>query len=298
MGQEIALYTDDGFAVAEPTGNRFIIGGIVKYDKHAYTLNKTEPMPLGTVLVVLGVKTAWVQWRDQLPIEHRVTQEGQRHPVRDDLPDQDKNLWQVGLNGKSDPWKDTRYVHAIDPQTGRDYTIVGDSAGLRMAVGELKSAIRNVRIARPGALAVIKLGTGTFKSRKYGLVPRPVFEIVEYRGGLKEVSAPVQIADQSKQPEEVKAPPLDEEMNDDLPSDGDKSMSDRKVLSSPGSVRLNEKGQCPACKKKPLVYKRNKQKFCARCDRSFDIVTGEQVDNWAWQGGRRIALATSSQTID
>ena len=220
MGQEIALNTDDGFSVAEPMGNRFIIGGMIKYDKHAYALNKTEPMPLGTVLVVLGVKTAWVQWRDQLPIEHRVTREGQHHPVLDDMPDRDKTKWQSGPDGRlADPWKDTRYVHAIDPQTGQDYTIVGDSNGMRMAVGELKSAIRNVRMARPGALAVIKLGTGTFKSRKFGLVPRPVFEIVEYRGGLKEVSAPAQIAEQSKQQTappvaEVEKPPFDDDLPD------------------------------------------------------------------------------------
>jgi hypothetical protein len=47
--------------------------------------------------------------------------------------------------------------------------------------------------------------------------------------------------------------------------------------------RLNEKGQCPVCEKKPLVYKRDRMKFCARCDRSFNIETGEQIGNWAWK---------------
>jgi hypothetical protein len=218
MGQELALNTDDGFSVAEPMGNRFIIGGMIKYDKHAYALNKTEPMPLGTILVVLGVITAWVKWWDQMPVEHRITREGQHHPVLDDMPDRDKTKWQPGPDGRpADPWKDTRYLHLIDPQTGQDFTFVTDSNGGRMAIGELKSAIRNVRMARPGTVAMIKLGTGTFKSRKYGLVPRPVFEIIEYRGGLKEVSAPAQIADQKEPPVEAKAPPHAEEMNDDLP---------------------------------------------------------------------------------
>jgi hypothetical protein len=224
MGQELAL-SDDGFSVAEPIGNRFIIGGMVKYHNHAYTLNKTEPMPLSTILVVLGIITAWVKWWDQQPVEHRVTRDGQLHPVRENLPDQNEELWQVGLNGKADPWKDTRYIHAIDPQTGRDFTIVGDSTGMRIAAGELKSAIRNVRMARPGTVPVIKLGTGTFKSPKFGLVPRPVFEIVEYRGGLD--AAPAQIADQSKQPEasspaEVKTP-LVQELNDEIPDFGAKA---------------------------------------------------------------------------
>ena len=46
---------------------------------------------------------------------------------------------------------------------------------------------------------------------------------------------------------------------------------------------LNDKGQCPACKRKPLVYKRDYMKFCARCHRSFNIETGEQIENWGWK---------------
>jgi hypothetical protein len=48
-------------------------------------------------------------------------------------------------------------------------------------------------------------------------------------------------------------------------------------------LKLDEQGRCPHCLVKPLVYKRNHQKFCHRCDRAFDIHTGEQVDNWAWR---------------
>jgi transposase-like protein len=46
---------------------------------------------------------------------------------------------------------------------------------------------------------------------------------------------------------------------------------------------LNEKGQCPVCMRKPLVYKRDHVKFCARCNRNFNIETGEQVENWGWR---------------
>ena len=47
--------------------------------------------------------------------------------------------------------------------------------------------------------------------------------------------------------------------------------------------RLNEKDQCPICKKKPLVYKRDHMKFCGRCHRAFNIETGEQIENWFWK---------------
>ena len=45
--------------------------------------------------------------------------------------------------------------------------------------------------------------------------------------------------------------------------------------------QLNEKGQC--CGRKPIVYKRNRYKFCGRCRRAFDLETGEQKGNWAWK---------------
>lgn len=49
-------------------------------------------------------------------------------------------------------------------------------------------------------------------------------------------------------------------------------------------MRLNDKGQCPACLKKPRVYKRKPHPmlFCARCGAEYDPVTYEQRDNFAW----------------
>jgi hypothetical protein len=48
-----------------------------------------------------------------------------------------------------------------------------------------------------------------------------------------------------------------------------------------GECRLNERGQC--CGRKPIVYKRERHKFCTRCHSAFDIETGEQMPNWAWR---------------
>lgn len=44
--------------------------------------------------------------------------------------------------------------------------------------------------------------------------------------------------------------------------------------------KLDEKGRC--CGRKPIVYRRPPQLFCSRCDRSFDVDTGLQRENWAW----------------
>jgi hypothetical protein len=190
MAQELTVQGEDGFDVQERSGN-FIIGGMIKYHNHVYTLNKTEPVPPDITLLVIRIITCWVRWWDHAPTEHRVTRSGQLHPQRDDLPDQDETLWQLGLDGKNvaDPWKDTRYMHLINLQTGQDYTLVTDTNGGRMAVGELKSSIGNVRRAHPEALPIIKFGDGTFKSKQFGEIPRPVLIIVSWHKGLKEVPA-------------------------------------------------------------------------------------------------------------
>lgn len=49
-------------------------------------------------------------------------------------------------------------------------------------------------------------------------------------------------------------------------------------------MKLNNKGQCPICLVKPLVYKREQKCFCSRCDRTFELGTGEWIANFAWQG--------------
>lgn len=54
-----------------------------------------------------------------------------------------------------------------------------------------------------------------------------------------------------------------------------------------GAPALDERGRC--CGRKPLHYKggswrspAHPMKFCDRCNREFDPLTGAQRDNWAW----------------
>lgn len=70
-------------------------------------------------------------------------------------------------------------------------------------------------------------------------------------------------------------------------------------------MTLDDKGRC--CGRKPLVYKRSPstgeppQRFCCRCDRAYNIETGEQIDNWAWKKdgdvftSRKALTATNEQ---
>ncbi len=47
-------------------------------------------------------------------------------------------------------------------------------------------------------------------------------------------------------------------------------------------MKLNEKGQCPECHKKPLTYKRDGVYYCTGCSREFNLQTGEWKANYHW----------------
>jgi hypothetical protein len=220
----------DGFDVQERRSG-FIIGGVIKFDKNVYLLNKTEEISGGTInLLVVAIVTCWVHWWDNKITEHRVPCSGQLHPQRDDLPDNDKTLWQPGLNGDpADPWVDRRYVHLIDLKTGQDFTFITDTFGGRMAVGELKSSIRNVRMAHPNAMPIIKFGYGsTFPTKKWGPVAKPAFIVAGWHHGIKDVPAqsdqqllpPAKSDDKSSEPivSELPKVPLAQEMDDAIPT--------------------------------------------------------------------------------
>jgi hypothetical protein len=179
----IVVTPSDGFAVVEKhSSTTAIVGRILKFTDGQFIVDKTEKLPADTTLVAVGVVTAWVHWVDNKPVEHLVTQDGQYHPEREELADLDQDQWPFGLSGeRADPWRDTRYLHLIDPQSGADYTFVTDSWGGRRAVGDLKSSIVNVRSAHPGAKPVILLESVPMKTR-FGPRPRPSFKVVGWKG--------------------------------------------------------------------------------------------------------------------
>jgi hypothetical protein len=218
MSTELTPQGDDGFSVRENGSGQFIRGQMIKYNDGIYIVDKTEELP-DEPLVAIGVVTVWVKWEENekgetKPAEHRVTAAGQIHPSREDLPDQDDNLWRPGLNGEpADPWKDTRYLYLVNPRTGADYTFVTDSYGGRKGVGSLKSKIMNVRMAHPGAMPVVKARSAPFKT-SYGLKKRPEFEVIGWRKADGDLMAniPNDPAPKLAAPPKVKEPAFEEDI--------------------------------------------------------------------------------------
>jgi hypothetical protein len=215
MGKELISQTD-GFGVPENSGGQFIKGQMLKFIDGNFVVDKTEPLS-DEPLVAIGVVTAWVKWGEddngnKRPHDHKVTAAGQIHPDVDDMPDRDDSLWPPGLNGEAaDPWKDTRYLHLVNPRTGGDLTFITDSFGGRRGVGNLKSKIMNIRMAYPGAVPVVKCTSVPFKT-SFGMKKRPEFEIMGWRnqhGGSVAVDPQPQLVEQLEAPKP--------EIDDDIP---------------------------------------------------------------------------------
>jgi hypothetical protein len=196
--------TDDGFAVEEKSGESLICGKMIKFAEGNYTIDKVETLPGDTQLIALAMATVWVHWEAGKPADHRITCAGEAHPDRNDLPDQDESLWPPGLNDQpQDPWKDTRYVHLIDPKTGSDYTFITDSIGGRRAVSELRRQIGNMRAMYPAAVPIVMFGRAEMKTR-FGKKLRPDFKVVAWRNGQPQQAPQAQ-------------PPKAVDMDDDIP---------------------------------------------------------------------------------
>jgi hypothetical protein len=218
MNDLIVANIDDGFDVQEPIGAGMIVGKMLKFtiDGH-FVADKVERLPANTTLVAMAMVTAWVHWDAGLPVEHRVTTQPGQHPVREELPDRDETKWPPGLDGKpADPWRDSRYVHMIDPNTGGDFTFVTETYGGRRAVGDLKAKIRNFRSVHPAAVPVVMLAS-TMMPTKFGPKPRPDFKITGWHGRRDDAPAPAAIAigKVSKSAPAVTA----DAMDDDIPFD-------------------------------------------------------------------------------
>jgi hypothetical protein len=156
-------------------------GRLLKFTDGNYLLSGVAGTLNGAILVVTGVVTLWVEWRDGLPVRQLVTQPGQRHPDRDELGDLNTEEWPLGRDGKpNDPWQDTRYLYLLDPTTSEEFTFTTSSWGGRKAIGDLKNQVANVRAAHPEAVPVIRLDKEMWKT-KHGPQPKPLFIVVDWK---------------------------------------------------------------------------------------------------------------------
>jgi hypothetical protein len=197
----VATVDDDGFDQPEAARAGMIRGRMLRFKNDDFLVDKTEYLAEGTKLVAVKAVMGWTKWSDKKP-ETRVTQKGQEHPYRHDLPDQNQSKWEKGLNGdKSDPWRDSRWLYLLNPVSAERFTFTSDTYGGLQAFGELKEAIRLYRKTNPGALPVVTPVAADMPT-KFGTKKRPKFEIVGWH-----------VPQRRKEP----PPAKNSDMDDDIP---------------------------------------------------------------------------------
>jgi hypothetical protein len=201
--------TNDGWDDAAAEANeRVLRGTLLKFADWNWTRGKeTEPVKRGTQLIAIGTAAAQVKWKDGKPVETRLREPGKQLPDREELGDLDQALWETGPDQKPrDPWRSTRFVYLIDPNSAEAYTFSTSSWGGREAVINLGDAIARMRVAHPDAVPIVALEAAPMMT-KYGRKSKPTFKIV----GWKAVGGDVQ--------ELRQLPPqtLTQEMDDGVP---------------------------------------------------------------------------------
>jgi hypothetical protein len=156
------------------------IENALKFVKGEWTIND-EKVPDGAEFVacVDHLVQGWIRFDDQKVVERILVRRSdkQRLPKREDLTYAEESDWPRDSKGKArDPWVIQFYVPLLAVNDEKLVTFVTGSIGGRIAVGKLCDAFLNNNRKRP----IIKLDISSFKSKEYGKVDSPAFQIVGY----------------------------------------------------------------------------------------------------------------------
>jgi hypothetical protein len=122
---------------------------------------------------------AWIRFDDQKRAESILRRRGdkERLPDRDELSYAEESEWPRDSKGKArDPWAKQLFCPLIAVNDGKLVTFVTGSVGGRIAIGKLCDAFLNNDRRRP----IVKLDVSSFKSKEYGEIASPAFQIIGY----------------------------------------------------------------------------------------------------------------------
>ena len=157
---------------------------LLKFKKGKFYVQDDE-VPLGTEYVAHTNQWTycWIKFIDDKVADRRMFKvaEGIAPPERDELDDNDPSNWKIGVDGKpKDPWS-LQYLLPLENLENGDVVIfTTPSVGGKMGVAEPCRAW--ARRAKKGsrALPIVKLSTTDMQTKKFGAVPRPLFEITDW----------------------------------------------------------------------------------------------------------------------
>jgi hypothetical protein len=200
----LAGSADDGFA-SIATGASLIIGQYLKFRKGQYPVGRDEGDLSGATLCAYAVKQAWQKWVDSRVARQIVRTPGNLFP---------QDAEEIADDDGGGEWQLASLLYLRDLNTGADYTFTTSSNGGRRAVAILAGQIGNMRFIQPGAFPIVRLDSGTFRSRQFGEISCPQFTVTGW------VDADGRPLTRSSPPDTAPAlspPPLQAELDDEIP---------------------------------------------------------------------------------
>ena len=154
---------------------------LLKFVKGKYKIGEDE-VPLGTQYVAhAGQLTfCWIKFVDGKKVAGPMGKAAEKWvpPEREDLGDNDQSKWEVKDGEPKDPWAFQRLLPFENLETGEVVIFTTQSDGGQIATDKLVREYAR-RIKRKGLRSnpIIRLGVDHFKSKRYGEIPCPDFEV-------------------------------------------------------------------------------------------------------------------------
>jgi hypothetical protein len=154
---------------------------ILKFKKGEYLIGEEE-IPLGTEYLahVVGWTKCWIKFADGEVVERKVYRvaRGEQPPEREDLDDLEL-IGKKDQDGMSaDSWVYQYLLPLENRSKGELVIFVTPSFGGRRAVADLGQLYTRRRQKFGGGQPIIKLAKTDMPTKKFGKVPRPLFEVV------------------------------------------------------------------------------------------------------------------------
>jgi len=173
---------DPFLAYADAVAPRSIVGDMLKFSKGDYLAGEEgKVITPGTQFTANcdELLAGYIKWQDSKPVEQRMIRvaDGIAPPLRTDLGDTDKSLWETDDKGEpKDPWQFTNYLPLMDADGGL-FTFTTSSRGGLGAVGELVRRYARHRKNNPDVHPVVALRVGSYKhaNKAYGIIKFPEF---------------------------------------------------------------------------------------------------------------------------
>lgn len=167
---------------------------ILKFKKGEYFIGEEE-VTLGTEYLAhtIGWTKCWIKFADGEVVERKMYRValGEKPPVREDLDERNEDDWSEGLDGEpADPWVYQYLLPLENLKTGEVVIFVTSSFGGKRAVADLCDAYAKHTKKTGCGQPIIKLAKTDMATKKFGKVPRPLFEVIGWDDDAENIEIP------------------------------------------------------------------------------------------------------------